>query len=449
MPGHIELAQTGYSSLARAISVYHGGIAAVASRLGLSYNGPRPPGYWQEWSHLEEEIRAFMQSHGLPGQMPTLETLTEHNRHDLINALVTHGGYHAVAGRLALATRYQPPGYWDRWENLRHEFLEWAREHGHTGVMPTSDELTAGGRADLVSAVFKHGGMLVVADKLGWQAGQGQHRFSSWDDVAAAVEQFIIDFGEEGVMPQGILFHQQGRSDLLRAVYKWGGGLTQAAYRLGLQCNYPRDSQWRGWTHLEQELRAFLAQQGEPDTLPTMATLQAAGRGDLVNAIQLYHGGAAAVARRLGLKYRRESKQYWQDFGHVAEALFAFLEEYGLSGIVPTHQFLRTHGASSLSQAILNHGGSQRVAERLGLDYRSKAPGYWRDWETFAAALEKFMREQGQPGVIPTQPQLRQAGRADLEAAIRFHGGMKAVAERGDWQRGRTKPHLKLHSSNK
>ncbi len=111
MPGHIELVQTGHSSLARAISVYHGGIAAVASRLGLSYDGPRPPGYWQEWSHLEEEIRAFVQSHGLSEQMPSLETLTEHNRHDLINALVTHGGYHAVVGRLALATRYQPPGY--------------------------------------------------------------------------------------------------------------------------------------------------------------------------------------------------------------------------------------------------------------------------------------------------------------------------------------------------
>ncbi len=106
-----------------------------------------------------------------------------------------------------------------------------------------------------------------------------------------------------------------------------------------------------------------------------MAILQAAGRGDLVNAIQLYHGGAAQVARRLGLRYSRESKRYWQDFRHVAEALFAFLEEHELSGVIPTHQFLRTHGASTLSQAILNHGRSQRVAEQLGLEYRGKSPG--------------------------------------------------------------------------
>ena len=129
----------------------------------------------------------------------------------------------------------------------------------------------------------------------------------------------------------------------------------------------------------------------------------------------------------------------------MVEALFAFLEEHGLSGVVPTHQFLRAHGASSLSQAILDHGGSQRVAERLGLDYQSQSPGYWRDWETFAAAMEKFMREQGQPGVLPTQLQLRQAGRADLEGAIRFHGGMKVVVERGGWQRVRIKPHPGPH----
>lgn len=374
MPGQTELNRAGYSTLARAISVYHGGFAAVASRLELTCTGPRPPGYWQKWSHLQEALQTFVQTFGMPGQMPSAEMLTQHNRHDLINAITIHGGYHAVAGRLGLATRYQPTGYWDRWENLRHEFLEWAREYGLTGVMPTGEELAASGRADLVSAFYKHGGMLVVADKLGWQTGQGQHRFSSWEDVAVAVQQFITDFGEEGAMPQGTLFLQRGRSDLLRAIYKWGGGLTQAAYRLGLKCYYPRDSQWRVWAYLERELQAFLEQWGERGVMPTMATLHAAGRGDLVSAIQIYHGGAARVARRLGLKYGRESKRYWQDFEHVAEALFAFLEEHGLSGGMPTHQFLRTHGASSLSQAILNHGGSQRVAERLGLDYHRKSP---------------------------------------------------------------------------
>ncbi len=259
-PGQIELNRAGYSSLARAISVYHGGMAVVASRLGLTYNGPRPPGYWQEWSHLEEELQAFIQTSGLPGQMPSIETLVRHNRHDLINAITTHGGYHAVAGRLALASRYRPLGYWDRWENLRHEFLEWAREHGCTGVMPTDEELAASGRTDMANAVYKPGGLLVVADKLGWRTGQGQHRFSGWDDVAVAVQQFIADFGEEGVMPQGSLLLQRGRSDLLRAIYKWGGGLTQAVYRLGLKCHYPRDSQWRVWAHLERELRVFLEQ---------------------------------------------------------------------------------------------------------------------------------------------------------------------------------------------
>jgi hypothetical protein len=242
MPGQIALNRTGHSTLARAISVYHGGFAAVASRLGLTYTGPRPPGYWQEWANLEQELTAYIQNQGTPGQMPLLETLRQHERYDLINAFTTHGGYHTVADRLGLTTIYRPPGYWERWENLAHELLEWAREHDQVGVMPTSDELTATGRADLVSATYKHGGMLAMADKLGWHTGQGQHRFSSWADVAAAVHQFVADYGEKEVMPYTEQMIQRGRHDLLRAVYKWGGWLDPGRLPVGVRMPLsPRD----------------------------------------------------------------------------------------------------------------------------------------------------------------------------------------------------------------
>jgi len=440
MPGQTELNRTGHSTLARAISVYHGGFAVVASRLGLTYTGPRPPGYWQEWINLEQELVAYIRSQGTLGRMPLLETLKQHKRYDLINALATHGGYHAVAGRLGLTTSYRPPGYWERWENLAHEFLEWAREHDQVGVMSTSNELTATGRADLVSAAYKHGGLLAVADKLGWQTGQGQHRFSSWADVAAAVHQFVADHGEKGVMPSTEQLLQHGRSDILRAIYKWGGGLTQAALRLGLECRYPREIKWRVWSQFAPELEAFVAQWGNPGVMPGTTIFRTAGRSDLLRVIQLYHGGLARVARRLGLAYAMEPQRYWQTFEHVAEALFVFMETHEVSGVIPTHQLLRAQGASTLSRAILNHGGSQYVAEQLGLAYHEKSPGHWHEWTTFAQAIETFMAEQGQTGVLPTQTQLRQAGRTDLEAAIRLHGGMKTVAKRGSWQRARSKP---------
>lgn len=439
MPGQIELNQAGYSSLSQAISVYHGGFAEVAKRLGLLYQGPRPPGYWHVWTHLEQELNDFIQTHGTPGQMPRLAELELHQRYDLGNAITYYGGYHAVAERLGLTTIYHPPGYWQSWDNLSRELHEWAKAYDHLGIMPTGERLIATGRDDLVGAFSKHGGLLVVADKLGWKTGQGQHRFPNWEAVADAVQQFIDEHGERGVIPTTTELAQHGRYDLLRAIYKWGGGLTQTAYRMGLHCPYPRESKWRTWSPLASELEAFIQQHGQPGEMPSVKLFQATGRGDLLYGILVYHGGISAVARRLGLSYAVEARAYWLDYDNVIAALLTFIEEEGLGGMMPTHQMLRTNGANSLSNAILNHGGSQAIAEQLGLDYAEKSPGYWRDWATLCRELEAFMDISGQPGVLPTQRQLREAGRNDLVAAIRFHGGVKAVAVRGQWRSKHTR----------
>lgn len=447
MPGQSELNQAGQSALARAISVSHGGISAVADRLSLIYTGPRPPGFWQEWPNLEREILAFIQTCGTPGHMPSVETLEQHHRHDLINAIATHQGHQAVAARLGLEASYRPQGYWDSWENLEREFIRWGREHNHSGVMPSFQALTATGRADLTSAVYKHGGLLTVADKLGWHTSQGYHRFPNWDAVAEAVLQFVATDGEPGVMPSYDQFLQRGHRDLLRAIYKWGGGLTQTAYRLGLDCLYPREIKWRTWSQFAPELEAFIARQGELGIMPSAETFRTAGRHDLLRGIQVYHGGMSKVAGRLGLASAVESRGYWQDFDNVAEALFAFMETEGLAGVIPTHRLLRASGATSLSKAVLNHGGSQQVAGRLGLAYHEKSPGYWRDWDGVRQELEAFMQVYGEPGVLPTQTQLRQAGRSDLIAAIRCQGGAKPVAQRGGWRLARRKG-SKRHSSS-
>ena len=123
------------------------------------------------------------------------------------------------------------------------------------------------------------------------------------------------------------------------------------------------------------------------------------------------------------------------------------METEGFAGVIPTHRLLRASGATSLSKAVLNHGGSQQVAGRLGLAYHEKSPGYWRDWDGVRQELEAFMQVYGEPGVLPTQTQLRQAGRSDLIAAIRCQGGAKPVAQRGGWRLARRKG-SKRHSSS-
>jgi len=56
------------------------------------------------------------------------------------------------------------PGYWDNFENLRKEILEVAMEVGNR--MPTKNELRERNKGQIYSAISKHGGMDLVAEKL-------------------------------------------------------------------------------------------------------------------------------------------------------------------------------------------------------------------------------------------------------------------------------------------
>jgi hypothetical protein len=94
---------------------------------------------------------------------------------------------------------------------------------------------------------------------------------------------------------------QAGRVDLSLAITR-SGGQHAVAERLGLR---PADSrrapnQWADFANLERELRAFIAEPGRPQRLPTLRELVAAGRFDLHYAIQR-HGGIGAISRRLGM----------------------------------------------------------------------------------------------------------------------------------------------------
>jgi hypothetical protein len=72
------------------------------------------------------------------------------------------------------------------------------------------------------------------------------------------------------------------------------------------------------------------------------------------------------------------------------------------------------------------------VAERLGLERRSwrKPRRYWQNPANVDRDLLAFIAEHGQPGVMPTQQQMVQAGRADLSLAITRSGGQRAAAAR-------------------
>jgi hypothetical protein len=102
MPTHEELRKAGRADLTMPIQK-HGGVAQVASRLGLAlpYTA-QPPGYWDDFSNVKNAVLTFIEAHGTPGMMPTYTELLKQRRSDLIGPMRKHGGNAAVASRLGL-----------------------------------------------------------------------------------------------------------------------------------------------------------------------------------------------------------------------------------------------------------------------------------------------------------------------------------------------------------
>ncbi len=116
----------------------------------------------------------------------------------------------------------------------------------------------------------------------------------------------------------------------------------------------------------------------------------------------------------------------------LEQELLAFIAEHGVPGAMPTQQLLHRAGRHDLMRGIQVHGGSAAVGERLGLAHRGqrKPRGYWQDPANVDRELLAFIAERGQPGAMPKQKELHQAGRIDLLLAITRGGGQRAVAER-------------------
>lgn len=436
MPTGSELKKAGRMDLASAIT-NHGGFPALADRFGLLYTYiAKPDRYWEDFANVQREILDFNQAQEISGRMPTTIELRNAGKHSLAVAINAHGGFPAVAKRLGLVAKTKPNGYWDDFTNLEQELLAFIQEHGKQGVMPTNQEFYAAKRSDLSFAIYKHGGVAAVKERLGLRTPP--KRPGPWDDFSR-VEQKLYTFintqGIAGVMPTREQLKQAGRSDLIAAIDTHGGSFA-VAQRLQLQLtsgNKP-NGYWDDFTHIEEAVKSFLITSPTPETMPTLTQLKQAGQGDLVTAIAKY-GGAGAVAQRLGLQLSSFSRPngYWNDFSHVEQELQSFIEEQGNSGVMPTGAQLENAGYGNLLHGIAKHGGIYAVAQSLGLKISStaKPSGYWNDFAHIEQELNQYIQECGTPGVMPTQSELSKAGRLDLVNAIQgTHGGFTVVAQR-------------------
>jgi Hypothetical methyltransferase/SNF2-related domain len=437
MPTLTQLNHAGQGDLAAAIS-RHGGIGDVAQRLGLQLSSfSRPSGYWNDFSHVEQELRSFIEGQGTIGIMPTAAQLENAGYGNLLHGIAKHGGLTRVAQRLGLqlSSTAKPDGHWNDFAHIEQELIRYIQERGTPEIMPTQSELTKAGRNDLIIAIRRmHGGFAAVAQRLGLQQRVFGKQPGYWKDFANVERElrlWITTHGLPETMPTQQTLRQAGQTGLSTAITKHGGSLA-VAQRLGLTYTYTSKpaGYWNDFNNIEQAVNAFIEEHGTPGIMPTRGELRNAGWHDLEIALGK-HGGSLAIAKQLGfqLSYTKKVMGYWKDFANVERELLRFISDSGKSGVMPTVEELHRARLSGLSDAIIKHGGFVAVATCLGLAYTTTKPnGYWNDFANFEYELLTFIHTSGKDGTMPTAEELRKAGQSTLAATVHKHGGFSSVA---------------------
>src|SRR6266699_3533365 len=185
MPSRDELHAARLSGLSDAI-IKHGGFAAVATRLGLTYIATKPNGYWSDFANVEHELLSFIHTSGIDGTMPSAEELRKAGLSTLAAVIHKYGGFSTIASRLGLTyTSHKPDGYWQDFSNVERDLLAFVQTEGTPGKMPTYEAMERAGLNSLAIAIGKFGGASVVARRLGLEY-DGPERITA--EVASHVE---------------------------------------------------------------------------------------------------------------------------------------------------------------------------------------------------------------------------------------------------------------------
>jgi hypothetical protein len=154
MPSRVDLESQGLGGLAGTISK-RGGFLAWAERLGLKpKGGGRKRGRVPFWT--TEMVQEGLSEHVVRlGRLPTANELRIENQHDLMNAVMRHGGFRLWAKRLGVKQKGSETHRGQRWE--RHE-AEFFRKLGFNVKEQTTkasfDLLVSGYRVDVKSATL-------------------------------------------------------------------------------------------------------------------------------------------------------------------------------------------------------------------------------------------------------------------------------------------------------
>lgn len=472
MPSQRQLLDSGRTDLLNAVRI-HGGAAQVARRAALAplpaKARKKPPGYWTDPKRLHAELLIFTARNGHPGLMPRRDQLMSAGRGDLNYAIEKHGGYAAVASALHLVW-HGPCSYWRVFRNVRKRVLAFMNKLDTDNVMPCVQTMQKYGRMDLVYGVAMHGGVMVVARRMGLKVEFPQRVPGYWSlpqNVTAELEDFIKTqpLEDRDAMPTSVMLVQAGRTDLANAIRDHGGWVYYAQM-LGLRFAFEVRHQgfWENEQTVLNELSSYVQKRygfwehpgreprngvidSQKTYIPSTEMLKRDGRSDIAFAIQRYHGGVQVFASKHSLVVAEDAVQVkpvetlkrWVSF---AAELSEWIAAYGANGIMPFKQDLIRTGRHDLRYALYRHGGACRVSRKMQLVYVGGDASHWLpQWLGLQAGklgLAISLAEQGKDSrVLDDELEGRIVGseRRGEEVGVAIRMGNRRREGRKTWRR--------------
>ena len=381
--------------------------------------------------------------------MPSSRYLRENGRRDLDNAITNMGGYRKVAGLLGWSnsSARRPNGYWKDFATLKKELLLFTKENSSEitpGLMPTQKQLRDLGRSDIVKAIEIHGGTTAVAEELGLSqrvVRKRKHYWKDWSKVEDALCTFVAERAAKdhldsktvgrstksrpSRMPSQRELRKAGRTDLAEAISDFHGGFREVAKKLGFVSKKKDDFFYNSFYNVAHEVYALSINVGQESVMPSTSVLKLEGRTDLAAAIVKFKG-MSAVSQRLGLQYRVRTREAFKDWSFFRRSLLAFMKTHSNQTEIPSSRMLNNFGRADLYQAILHHGGSREVADRMGLKRN-----HWQDFHHVGLEVLRFIETHGTAGVMPSESEFLLVGRNSLNVAVSKFGHSQVAKRLG------------------
>ena len=164
LPTHEEFNRRGLSSLASAISNYHGGFPTFRRR--MLEDSRKPNNYWREEENVIREMEETMKEHK-DFEMPSQKELALRGLSSLSAAITKyHGGISNFRSKIDGLIKSKPRGYWKDPSNALAE-ARILLDAYELKELPSQGFLYENGHSDLSNSISKHhGGFPLFREKL-------------------------------------------------------------------------------------------------------------------------------------------------------------------------------------------------------------------------------------------------------------------------------------------